>query len=358
MKSSSSPTLKDVAREAEVSVMTASSVLNASRSSTRVSEATRQRIEDVARKLGYVPNAVARGLAKGRTQTLGVVFGRIAFDTTTAMELYGANILQGISDGGGEQDYNVMLFTRPAGAPPRSAIQYRTQHADGLIVIAPPTDSSLIADLSGLGIRVVVVSYPGGPISVSDVDVDNALGIELAMEHLLWLGHRKIAFLSGTPEMQSAGERIGAYHAARTTAGIPLRPEFVTPARSRGDALEPFGSYSGHATYTDTRRLLALPEPPTAILAGNDRMALEALRAARDAHVLVPEQLSIVGFDDRLEAALVTPGLTTVRQPLLDIGREAARLLIEEITHPGETTPTAVRLAPSLIVRGSTTAVR
>jgi LacI family transcriptional regulator len=354
MKSGSSPTLKDVAKEAGVSVMTASSVLNASRSSTRVSDATRQRIEEVAQRLSYVPNAVARGLARGRTQVLGVVFGGVSFETTTTMELYAANILQGIGDGCGERDYNVMLFTRSASQPPRTAMAYRNRNTDGLVVIAPPTDNTLIPDLVALGIRVVAVSYPGKALQLSDVDVDNAQGVALAMEHLLALGHRKIAFLSGTPELQSAGERLGAFHTARTAAGIAPRPEYLTPARSHGDPDEPFGSYSGRATYADTRHLLAMPAPPTAILAGNDRMALEALRAARDAGVSVPEQLSIVGFDDRLEASLVTPGLTTIRQPLLEIGREAARLLIEEIAHPGETTPTQSRLAPSLIVRGTT----
>jgi LacI family transcriptional regulator len=357
MKSHTQPTLKNIAQEAGVSIMTASSVLNASRSTTRVSEATRAKIEEIARRLGYVPNATARGLAKGRTQILGVVFGGVVFDASDFAESYTDTILQGISDGSGDQNYNVMIFPKPWYLSPRPAIQYRSQHIDGLIVIAPPIDSTLIPDLVHLGVPLVVVSYPGEPLGVKNVDVDNTLGIELAMKHLLGLGHRKIAFLSGTPELQSAGERFSSYASMLQKAGLVLKAEYVTPARSRGDSEAPSGSYGAEASYADTHRLLALPDPPTAIIAGNDRMAFEVLRATKDAGVLVPEQLSIVGFDDRTEARFITPGLTTVRQPLLEIGRMAARLAIQDIEQTEnreEDQKLSYKITPTLIVRGST----
>jgi LacI family transcriptional regulator len=359
MKINSQPTLKDIALEAGVSVMTASSVLNASRSGTRVSEATRTKIEEIAQRLGYIPNATARGLAKGKTHTIGVIFGRVVFAMNTPLESYGATILQGISDGSGERDYNLMLFTKPWHLAPQPAAQYRSQHTDGLIVIAPPTDVSFIPDLVALGIRMVVVSYPSEPLGIPNVDVDNTLGIEMVMEHLLGLGHRKIAFLSGTPEMQSAGERYLGYETMLQKTGVPLNAEYVTPSRPRGDSQAPTGSYGAEATYADTRRLLALADPPTAIIAGNDRMAFEALRAAREAGVSVPKQLSIVGFDDRPEAALMTPALTTVRQPLWEIGRAAAHVLIDAIEKKemGGSIEKAVlshKITPTLIVRGST----
>jgi DNA-binding LacI/PurR family transcriptional regulator len=374
MKKNSQPTLKDIALEAGVSVMTASSVLNASRSGTRVSEATRTKIEEIAQRLGYIPNATARSLAKGRTQILGVVFGGVIFDATTLLESYVDTILQGISDGSGEHNYNVMIFPKPWYLAPRPAIQYRSQHIDGLIVIAPLTDSTLIPDLVQLGVHLVVISYPGESLGVTSVDVDSTLGLEMAMEHLLGLGHRKIAFLSGTPELQSAGERYLGYKTTLKKAGLSLNAEYVTPARPRGDSEAPAGSYGAETTYADTRRLLSLTDPPTAIIAGNDRMAFEALRAAKEAGVVVPEQLSIVGFDDRPEARFMTPSLTTVRQPLFDIGRKAAHLLIAEIEKPEIKIETKIdhkketgnrknmatlshKITPELIVRGSTASV-
>jgi LacI family transcriptional regulator len=358
MKTNSQPTLKDIALEAGVSVMTASSVLNASRSGTRVSEATRTKITEIAQRLGYTPNATARGLARGRTQILGVVFGGVIFDASNPRESYVDTILQGISDGCGDHNYNVMIFPKPWHLSPRPAIQYRSQHIDGLIVIAPPIDSILIPDLVQLGVQLVVVSYPGEPLGVKNIDVDNTLGIEMAMQHLLELGHLKIAFLSGSSNLQSAGERYLGYERMLEKANVMLNPEYVTPARSRGDSEAPAGSYGAEATYSDMRRLLALADPPTAIIAGNDRMAFEALRAAKEAGVSVPEQLSIVGFDDRPEARFITPGLTTVRQPLWEIGREAAYLAIGAIEQTdNKKGDISHKIAPTLIVRGSTASI-
>jgi LacI family transcriptional regulator len=174
------------------------------------------------------------------------------------------------------------------------------------------------------------------------VDVDNARGARLAAEHLAALGHTRIAHLMGDAVQASTGERLRSLGDALDRLGILLRPDWCLPC-----------SYNGRLGYESTCRLLALPDPPTAILAGNDSLALAAMQAARDMGVRVPEQLSVVGFDDIPTASMATPPLTTVRQPLAEIGERATRLLVARIE--GDTVvPRIHRADPALVIRGST----
>lgn len=336
------PTLSDIAECAGVSLYTVSVVLNRSRSNTRVSQATRERILEAAARLKYHPNAMARGLVHRRLHTIGVLFGVLEADVVVTNP-YASGVLQGTLAEAARAGYCVTIYTQPWRDTPDTAARYRDGRTDGILVVAPQLDSPIVPELSALGLSLAVVSSSGEPYGVPSVDVDNLQGGRLATEHLVALGHTRIAHITGNEDMQSVHVRREGYLAALADAGIAARPEYVVSAR-----------YDGATADDALDRLMRLPEPPTAIFAGNDTIALAALQTAVKRGIAVPQDLSIVGFDDAPETAMVTPPLTTVRQPLQQISAAATRLLIAQIE--GEPVEKSCQLiAPQLIVRGSTT---
>ena len=345
------PTLKDVALLAGVSPYTVSAVINGARSNTQVSEATRRRIVESAATVNYHPNAVARSLSSRRTFYIGVQFG--VLDPVEAIgNTYASAVLHGIMREAAAHRYNVVLFTQAWVNAKQSAPAFRDRRTDGVILVAPLSDTDMLSALSELPLALVAISPPatadGNP--VPSVDVDNAHGIYLAVRHLADLGHTRIAHITGNANVGSVRERAEAFHDSLMRCGLPVAP----------------AGYVVEATYDATTvsdllpGLLALSEPPTAIVAGNDNIALAVIAACRALGVRVPEELSVVGFDDIPTAKAVTPALTTVRQPLSLIGAEATRLLIaqiEESWEPSDDDPQteiSFRLTPELIVRAST----
>ena len=345
-------TLSDVAREAGVSPYTVSGVLNGARTNTRVSPATRERILASATRLRYQPNAQARNLARQCTRTIGVLF-----DFIRSVELltspYSAAVLQGIVTEAARLGYDILLYTEHREGGPLPLDRFRDRRTDGIIVVAPLTDEAVMAELSTMQIPLVAVSAApgyGADGKFATVDVDNAGGIEMAVAHLVALGHRRIAHLTGNQNMYSTQLRGEAFTHAVQQNGLPAEDAFVITC-----------AYNGTLAREALDTLLALPHPPTAIVAGNDNIAFALLEAARRRGVAVPHALSVVGFDDTAAASHVTPKLTTVRQPLTEIGAMATRLLVERIGPPGSDAPARPKdfshlLAPELIVRDSTAA--
>lgn len=332
-------TIYDVAREARVSLSTVSNVLN--NGPRPVRPETRARILEVMKRLDYQPSAVARGLARQRTYNLGILFGVIE-SSAIVINAYSAAILQGVLTAAAERDYNITHLRMPSPSGEHALSPFRDRRTDGFLVVAPPLDSALIPALASLEIPLVAVSWPPEWQSVPSVDTDDVYGARLAMQHLLDLGHRRIAHIAGHPNLISAITRKSIYTRCLSEAGIALRPEYLLP-----------GTYSTESGYAGARQLLALPEPPTAIFAGNDEIAFGVLEAAHDQGVSIPERLSVVGVDDRPQAMYMTPPLTTLRQPFVQMGEEAARLLIQCIE--GSAVPTPPHLfRPELVVRGST----
>lgn len=315
-------------------------VLNGSRSNTRVSTKTRQRVLAAAEQLRYHPNALARGLVRRRMETIGVLFAA-PITRSIIDNPYAANVLCGIIAAATAAGFNVMHYAQRWRGARESAPRFRDRRSDGVIVLTPPAGSDVVSGLVSLGLPVVVVGTSDQRDAPS-VDVDNTLGARLAVEHLLGLGHTRIAHLMGDAYFEHVGIRRGGYRAAMEAAGIQVRPEYVVP-----------GVYEAEQTRASVRRLLALPEPPTALFAGNDMLAMWAIEQARECGVRVPEELSVVGFDDVSLASQVTPPLTTVRQPLREMGELAVRCLLERIE--GEAARGGVRVVPpELVVRGST----
>lgn len=325
-------TIKDVARACGVSSATVSYVLNGKRV---LLPETREKVMRVVRELDYHPSAVAQGLSRKRMNTIGILFG-VVDAVVVVNHPYAANILQGVLTAASAGGQNVTFFTDPWRTARQSAAGYRDRRADGLIVVAPPLDSDIISGLAPLNIPLAAISFPGGPFGVSSVDVDDAEGTRLVVNHLRALGHARIAHLSGPDNMLSGRTRREAFCEAMAGAGLTA---YVVP-----------GDFSAAVSYRQTRRLLASPAPPTAIFAANDDSALGVMDAAREMGISMPGGLSVVGYDDTPEGAMARPALSSVRQPLQEMGETAARLLIRQLT--GETVAREMTLlAPTLVVR-------
>lgn len=335
-------TIRDVAKAAGVSVATVSYVLNNGPRAVR--ETTRAQVLEAVERLGYHPNALARGLAGHRVNTIGILFGRIEPEIVT--NPYVTAVLQGVFAQSAELGYNVTLFTQRWESAGISSLSLKDGRCDGLLLVAPTRDTDVIPGVAALGMPAIAVSAAVEPgYGLPYVDVDNRRGAQLAVEHLLSLGHRRIAHLAGDYSQPSAEERQQGFSTAMMEAGLAVPLEFVIEC----------GYGRGHGIAA-TRRLLSGPNPPTAIFAANDTLALDVLKVARELGIRVPDQLSLVGFDDIQSAALVTPPLTTVRQPMAEIGAWATRLL-DQLIDGKPADQQAHRATPEVVVRSSTAPV-
>jgi len=332
------PTIKDIARACDVSTATVSYVINGK--NTLLPE-TRERVLRTMKEMNYHPSAVARGLAKKRMNTLGILFDNVGSEIAV-WHPYTSGILQGVLAESARAGYNVTIFTELWQSAERSLPKLRDQRTDGIIIVAPPADTDILPSLRSAVSQIVTISSASAPFGMPSVDVDNAFGIALAVRHLRELGHTRIALLSGEPNMFSAEVRLTAFRETLFALGLDALPELVVTA-----------SYENtEVSYAQARSLLSLPVPPTAIVAGNDQIAMAVFYAARDLGIRIPSQLSVVGFDDIPDAARLQPPLSTVRQPLTGIGTAAACLLLRLLS--GESVPTEPLLvAPTLIVRAS-----
>jgi LacI family transcriptional regulator len=329
-------TLQQVAQRAGVSRAVASVVLNEAKSSVRVSEATRLRVRDIATELNYHPNALAQGLSNRRINAIGVLSS--GFEIIFTGNYYIAGILEGIVWTASRSDYNVVLFTKSAQDVLKSTSFVRDRRTDGFLVIDPVRDSPAIAALAAEGMPLVAIGTGPDSHGVPAVDVDNAAGARLAVEHLLTLGHRRIGYIPNYTHQYAGVERLQTCRNTLRAAGVPDPEEYFL---GDGDV------------YNSARRMFSLPEPPTAVLACNDSDAIYILDAARDMGISVPRDLSLVGFDDMPAAKFLTPPLTTIRQPLTLIGDKAALKLLNIID--GDPVPAQAELiVPELVVRGTT----
>ena len=325
--------IKDVARLAGVSVTTVSHALNGTRF---VSEEARARIDAAIRELGYVPSAVARSLKHNETRTVGMMIPNNS-------NPYFAEIIRGVENHCFAAGYNLVLCNSDDD-PVKQAAHLRVlaeKRIDGLVLVASGAEASLGSLLSNSQVPLVLVDREVEGMDCDLVEVDHAAGGEMATRHLLELGHAGVACISGPPGLSPSSQRRAGWKRALVAAGIPRREGDLL----RGD----FGSRSG---YLAMQTLLARKPRPTAVFICNDVMAIGALCAAHEAGVRVPEDLSIVGFDDIELAAYTIPPLTTIAQPKQAIGTGTASLLLEQIA--GRSAPRHLILQPELRLRKST----
>jgi LacI family transcriptional regulator len=324
-------TILDVARESGVSYATVSRVLSGF---AFVKEATRARVMEAAERLGYVANVQARTLAGGRSQVIGVLVPGL--DNS-----YIGEIMRGVDDELARVNYNLMLYTthRHYGQETSSVNTIANGLTEGLILVVPLIPTAYLAALRSRGFPHVLIDQ-GEPTGTSSVvDSTSWQGAYDATRYLIELGHRRIGFIGGLVELSSASERLSGYKAALTDNGLPYDPTLVTEGN--------FWQASGHLC---AQKLL--PAQPTAIFAANDLMALGAMEALREAGLRIPEDISLVGFDDIPQVSITHPKLTTVRQPLEQMGRVAVELLLEQIENP-ENPARRITLATQLVVRDS-----
>ncbi|MBC7809427.1 MAG: LacI family DNA-binding transcriptional regulator [Akkermansiaceae bacterium] len=334
----------EVATEARVSIATVSRVLNG-RPSAQVAPATQKRVREAALRLDYYPSGVARGLARGRMNTIGLVLYYEQPSVTS--DPYLGPCLDGILAVHKRDHQNTVLFTKSSWAEALEHLpSFCNGHCDGLLVILPHTDSAIIGALAGLKVPFLLVGDSRDDPDLVCVDVDNVGAGRDAVRYLIGLGHRRIAAFCGNAIFCSSGQRLEGYRQAHEEAGLLYDPSLVRD-----------GSYFPAPGSCDAsvRALLDRPlaERPTAIFCFNDNIAIDTLHALRKHGIAVPQEMSVIGFDDVPAATAVHPALTTVRQPIRAIGERAADLLLAQIN--GAVVPGQKDLLPAqIIVREST----
>ena len=335
-------TIKDVAARAGVSFTTVSHVLNGTR---RVSEPSRQRVERAVAELGYVPSALARSLKTSETHVLGVLVPNIT-------NPFFAELTRGVEDAARGQGYSVFLCN--CDDDPARQLGYvqrlLARRVDGLLLANSAAEASTVSGaLKQTPVPTVVVDRAVAGLDADLVRVDNTGGARLATEHLLGLGHRRIACLAGPLAFEVSRARVAGWREALAAAGITPAPGWLVEG--------PYSPAQGHAA---TLGLLTHHPEITAICAGNDLLGIGALRAAAERGVAVPQQLSVIGFDGIELGGFVHPGLTSVGQDIRSIGARAAAVLIERIRRGAARHHGLVRelvVTPELILRESTGAV-
>jgi len=326
-------TIFDVADEAGVSYSTVSRVVN---NKSNVNPETRERVLRAMAQLGYVGNVPARSLAGGTSRVVGLLVDHL--NTS-----YMGEIIRGIDEALEAHNYNLMLYTTHRRKTKESAYvtKLTRNFADGLLLILPRNESAYLETLHQRHFPHVLIDYQGYNQNVPSIITTNRKGAYDAVSYLIGQGHRRIGFVTGTIEFGCAQERLAGYQTALRDHGIELDSDLIC----EGDFLQPQG-------YRCTQQLLSLETPPTALFVSNDVMAFGAMEAARVHGLQIPTDLSIIGFDDIPQAAHVHPGLTTVRQPLEEMGRRAAELLLRYIANP-QAEVERIELPTELILRDS-----
>lgn len=327
-------TLEMVAERAGVSPSTVSRILNGT---AVVSDEKRAAVDRAIAKLGFVPNPVARGLAGGRTLSIGVV--------TQAIDspFYGAG-LRGIEVALGGAGYTPLFMSGhwQADEEARCIDVLRARRVDGLIVLTGRLSDGALRSVAR-SLPVVVTGRALKAANLVSLDFDHREGARLATQHLIELGHRRIAFIGGVHEHPDAIEREQGYRAALASAGLPFDPALVVP-----------GAFTEYSGVSAVERLLDERVPFTAIFAANDQMAVGALLTLHRRGRRVPDEVSVVGFDDVASSMFSVPPLTTVHNPIQELGELSARAMLALLA--GER-PQAEVPVPRLVVRESTRAV-
>lgn len=327
-------TLVDVAREAGVSLATASHVINGTRF---VSDETKQRVLRAVESLNYEINSVARSLKRNRSQVIGLLISDISNPYFTSL----VRAVEDVAHGAG---YSVMLCNTDE--DPAKELRYlhvlRQKRVDGVLIAPTGSRHRYLEHLIESGFPVVCFDRVLPDLRCDAVTLDNVGGAHQAVCHLIRLGHRRIGIIAGLARVGTTAERLTGYRRALAEYGIQEEPELVRGADGRLD---------GGRQQAET--LLDLANPPSAIFATNNLMTLGALVALQLRGIRVPDDVSLVGFDDFEWTVVLQPRLTTVAQPTYDIGKIAARMLIERVEHRTSDGPRRVILPPHLIVRQS-----
>jgi LacI family transcriptional regulator len=329
-------TIQDVARTAGVSVSTVSRVLN---DKDDVAPETYQRVQNVIQEMGYTSSLAARSMRSRRTNVIGLIVPDVA-------DSFSVQVMKGVNQAIFDLDYDLIIYT--SGSIKKRSAAEREQYfvsllngsiTDGVVIVTPAATSFSTAA------PVVTIDPNSECPECLTIIAENHAGATAAMEYLIDLGHRRIGFISGRPDLQSAQQRLQGYKDALRQADIPLDPDLIAA-----------GDFSIETSRLCTRQLLSLSNPPTAIFAANDQSAMGTIETAHQMRLRVPDDLSVVGFDNIPEATYFNPVLTTVDQFIDQMGRVATEKLIGLIQGESlESEP--YRMPTRLVVRDSCRAV-
>jgi LacI family transcriptional regulator len=333
-KRSDKVTIIEVAAEAGVSFGTVSRVIN---NDVHVAPDTRERVQETMRRLNFVANRQARSLAGGKTHTIGMLVP----DLGTG---YIGEIIRGIDAELGVSGYDLMLYTtHRAAAKEASYVANLVQDmVDGLVLVLPRNPVDYIATLEKRKFPFVLIDHQGTGEDCPAVGATNWQGAYNATDYLIRLGHQRIGFITGWLDLGAALDRLDGYKTALRTHHLPVEDNLIYE-----------GTFAQLDGYTGALKFLDLASPPTAIFASNDVMAMAAMDAVRERGFRAPEDISIIGFDDIPQASLVRPALTTIRQPLEQMGRVATQMLMEILQNP-DMRPKRIELPTEIIIRDST----
>jgi LacI family transcriptional regulator len=330
---SSKVTIIEVAEKAGVSFGTVSRVVN---NDIHVKKETRERVLKVMEKLGYVANRQARSLAGGKSNIIGVLVP----DLGTG---YIEEIIRGIDAELSLSDLDLILYTthRTASKEANYVANLAKGMVDGLLLVLPRSPADYIGTLTGRNFPFVLIDHQGTGRNCPAVGATNWQGAYRATEYLIKLGHSRIGFITGSMDLGCSMERLEGYLSALRTHHASDAPELIY----EGTFFQPDG-------YAGASALLDLPNPPSAIFASNDIMALGVMDAVRSRGLRIPDDVSIVGFDDIPQSAVVRPALTTVNQPLEKMGRVATQMLLDLLRQPDKEVG-RIELPTELVIRDS-----
>jgi LacI family transcriptional regulator len=332
--------LRDVAKRAKVSVATVSMVLN---ENPRISRATQMRVQQIIDVMGYRPNRLAQSLSSRYTGVMAVMLPALRHGFGDA---YFGELISGICDRAGKLGYKVMLEqAKPDFIRNRDHIAiYERRFVDGMLCLGCNDRHHFLADFSDRRYPLVIVDNYLQQWNLDYVVCDYRAGTEQVMNYLLQLGHRKIGFINAAPEVRTARDRQEVYEQRLAGVGVEILPQW------KGD-----GQFTEQGGAAGAKRILEAAPDVTALFAGNDKMALGAMHYCSHRGIRIPDDVSIIGFDDMQQAAFVNPSLTSVHLPLYEVGALACERLVERIR--GKVERVAETLPTHLVVRESTAMV-
>jgi len=331
-------TLKDIAARLNLSVTTVSRALGGY---PDVAAETRRRVLQAAEEMGYYPNAIAQSLQRRRSNTIGFV---IPATERYLSDPFFLELLSGIGDGAAEQGFDLLISTcKPLSSEELSVYErmVKGKKVDGMVIARTRKEDERISYLVKEDFPMAAFGRSALELDFPYIDVDGEEGVSQAVAHLLGLGHRRIAFISPPLYLMFAEHRLAGYQRALEESGLGFDPSLVVE-----------GDLSQSSGYRMMGRLLDLGNPPSAVVCGNDLMALGAIRAAQERGLVVGRDVAIVGFDDIPLAEHSHPPLTTVRQPIYEIGKRVSGMVIQ-IVEGKELVEHQVILQPELVIRES-----
>ena len=338
--------IRDVAELADVSTATVSHVLNGTR---YVSPRLTERVQTALVELDYRPDAVAQSLRRRRTMTLGLLLPSVEIP-------FFASVVYSIERSASEQGYNIILCDSDWQMPTEEAHlrDLLARRVDGLMCISASMSAAEIGPVIEGGTPVVMFERQMPDIGLDAVGIDNERGAYEATMHLLKLGHRRIGLVRGMAISTVSDERLRGCRRALAEEGIAFDDGSPRNGGPESSGLLFCGDFLPETGWQAAERFLSLSEPPSAIFAFNDLMAMGVLHRLNEAGLRVPEDVAVVGFDDIPLSRYMGPGLTTVRQPLAQMGRSAVKLLLQRIAGDGLAQAQYIKFKPELVIRSST----